>query len=141
MDVIRPRRPHHKSRTGCLQCKARKVKVRTHLSSLPPTSTIHICISFISPLLFHLFYFTTFISPLLFHHFYFTIYHIYKDVSTGLVSASVPGTSQGVVAERLMSSLENQHSFRFASQFRTISETAILYRCAEKHPLFVLFAM
>ncbi|KAF7871671.1 hypothetical protein EAF04_003778 [Stromatinia cepivora] len=26
MDVIRPRRPHHKSRTGCLQCKARKVK-------------------------------------------------------------------------------------------------------------------
>ena len=28
MDVIRPRRPHHKSRTGCLQCKSRKVKVR-----------------------------------------------------------------------------------------------------------------
>ncbi|KAG4034911.1 hypothetical protein MFRU_002g02600 [Monilinia fructicola] len=26
MDVIRPRRPHHKSRTGCLQCKSRKVK-------------------------------------------------------------------------------------------------------------------
>lgn len=31
MDVIRPRRPHHKSRTGCLQCKSRKVKVRSLL--------------------------------------------------------------------------------------------------------------
>lgn len=25
---VKPRRPHHKSRNGCLQCKGRKIKVR-----------------------------------------------------------------------------------------------------------------
>lgn len=28
---VKPRRPHHKSRNGCVQCKARKIKVRWNL--------------------------------------------------------------------------------------------------------------
>jgi hypothetical protein len=92
----------------------------THTSFLfPPTPNVRSCTSFISQ-----------------------IHRVCMDVITGLASASFPGTSQGVVAERLMISLENQHAFRFASQLRTISEnTHPSTDCRETSPFCFVFTM